>query len=146
MNLSILLTLVLGLAAAPPQEDAVKAELKKLEGTWTVEAVEINGNKLPDDQIKAQPMTFVFKGNQVTMRRGGEMLNVATVKLDPAKSPKTIDLAATEGQNQGKTLRAIYELKEDTLQIGHMPGGEEKRPKDFQDKTALALITMKRQK
>ena len=146
MNLSLLFSLGVCLASGPSQDDAVKAELKKLEGTWTVETVEVNGNMLPDEQIKGQAVTFVFKGDQVTVKKGGQMNNVATVKLDPAKSPKTIDLAATEGDNQGKTLLGIYELKDDTFKLGHLSRNEEQRPKDFNDKSSLAVITMKRQK
>lgn len=148
MNLPLLLTLVICFTAGPSPEDAVQAELKKLEGTWTVTALEFMGNKAPEEEVKKEKMSFVFQGDKFTIKKGEATETEATVKLDPAKSPKTLDLTATRGNNQGKTFLHIYELTGDTLKLGSVFGNDNqrRRPVDFQDKTTLMVITLKRQK
>ena len=43
------------------------------------------------------------------------MVQVGTQKLDPSKSPKTLDVTVTEGLNKGAVMLGIYELGGDTL-------------------------------
>ena len=40
-----------------------------------------------------------------------------TFKLDPAKSPKEIDITSLDGQEKGKTAACIYKLEKDRLTI-----------------------------
>ena len=47
----------------------------------------------------------------------GEGRDEGTVKRDPAKTPKTMDITGTKGPNEGKTFLAIYESKGDELRV-----------------------------
>jgi uncharacterized protein (TIGR03067 family) len=143
MNLSLLFSL-LACLTGPSQENAVKAELKKLEGTWNVTAVEHMGIKMTEEEVKKT--SFVFQGDRLLIKKGATTETEAKVKLDPAKSPKTMDVTGTKGNGEGKTLRSIYELSGDTLRIGHGRNPEDSRPPDFNDKASMSIITLQRQK
>lgn len=120
-----------------------KAELakeeKKFQGTWTIESVEAGGNKLSADLFKE--MTVTFEGDKYSVKVGDKVIQTATLKLDPSKSPKTFDSMVTEGPNKGVIL-AIYEISEDTMKACFDPEGK-KRPTEFKteagSQTTLAV-------
>jgi len=58
------------------------------------------------------------------------VIQVGTQKLDPSKSPKTIDMTLTEGPNKGAVMLGIYEIDGDTLKACFDPQGK-KRPTEF---------------
>src|ERR1700755_2844859 len=106
----------------------VEKELKKFQGTWTFESVEAGGKKLPADQFKG--ITVTFEGDKYAVKKGGEVVEAATQKLDPSKSPKPLDAKVTEGPNKGAVILGIYEISGDTLKVCFDPEGK-KRPTEF---------------
>jgi uncharacterized protein (TIGR03067 family) len=100
------------------ENDAIKKELEKLEGTWTIVSRETKATKTPDEDLKEMQLTI--KGNQWTMThsRGSDK---ATMKIDPTKDPKTIDLVFSSLGAMGSTFklpvgrkivsRGIYKLE-----------------------------------
>jgi uncharacterized protein (TIGR03067 family) len=129
---ALLSTLVLtasGATGAPADDKAdVQKELKKFEGTWTFESVEAGGNEVSAAQFKG--MTVTFKGDKYTVKKGDEVIQAATQKLDPSKSPKTLDVTVAEGPNKGVVMLGIYEISGDTLKVCFDPEGK-KRPTEF---------------
>lgn len=123
--------------SAPPDDS------KLLEGTWLpVEAI-LNGQKFPDEVLKT--MKLIIKGGQYTVQVGLQT-DQGTLKLDPTKTPKIMDIVGTEGPNKGKTILTIYELNGDSLKICYaLEGGQ--RPPIFESKpdTNLFLVTYKRE-
>ena len=79
-----------------------KKELKKFQGTWTFESVEAGGKELPADLFKG--MTVTFEGDKYSVKMGDKVVEAATQKLDPSKSPKTLDATVTDGPNKGNGL------------------------------------------
>ena len=77
----------------------------------------------------------------------GEGRDEGTVKRDPAKTPKTMDITGTKGPNEGKTFLAIYESKGDELRVCYDLSGKS-RPTEFATKpeTQLFLVKYKRAK
>jgi uncharacterized protein (TIGR03067 family) len=77
----------------------------------------------------------------------GEMSDEGTVKRDPGKSPKTMDITGKKGPNVGKTFLCIYELKGDDLRVCYDLSGKA-RPTEFGTKadTLLFLVTYRRAK
>ena len=114
-------------ARADDKADAEK-ELKKFQGTWTFESVEAGGKKLPADQFKG--MTVTFEGDKYSVKMGDRVVEAATLKLDPSRSPKTLDATVTEGPNKGNVILGIYEIDGDTLKVCFDPEGK-KRPTEF---------------
>ena len=65
--------------------------------------------------------------------------------LDEVSRPATMDLIGEEGPNQGRTIRAIYELTGDVLRICYELGSPE-RPQAFESApgTLQFLVTYRR--
>jgi uncharacterized protein (TIGR03067 family) len=133
-NALVTLFCVLGLVVlggsvtrADDKTDAEK-EFKKFHGVWTFESVEAGGKKAPADAFKGTTVTFA--GDTYTVKKGDEVIQVGTQKLDPSRSPKTIDVTVTEGLNKGAVMLGIYEIDEDTLKVCFDEGGK-KRPTEF---------------
>jgi uncharacterized protein (TIGR03067 family) len=125
-------------AAGASAGGAVAKDKKRLQGTWVVQSVRQDG-KAKDDG-KGTEVTFA--GDNVTLRlkKGGEQKEMkATYKIDPTQTPKTIDVVSGKG-----TMRAIYELKGDTLRVCHKKI-EEERPTEFSDAGGV-IITLTRKK
>ena len=106
----------------------VEKELKKFQGTWTIESSVTGGTELPADQLEGFIVTF--EGNTHTLKKGDEVIQVGTHKLDPSQSPKTIDMTLTAGPNKGAVMLGIYEIDGDTLKACFDPQGK-KRPTEF---------------
>ena len=138
---TLLCTLVLaasgGTGARADDKAEVEKELKKFQGTWTFESVEAGGKEIPAAEFKG--MTVTFEGDKYTVKKGDEVVQAATQKLDPSRSPKAIDVTVTEGPNKGAVMLGIYEINGDTLKVCFDPEGK-KRPTEF--KTASGSQTL----
>jgi uncharacterized protein (TIGR03067 family) len=115
--------------AADPAEDT-KKELEKFRGTWRFVSVEIEGMKLPEQQLKGSQLVldgdkFTFTDSQATYR--------GTFKLAVDQKPKTIDVTFHEGPEKGKTSKGIYELEGDVYKVCMGLAGKE-RPTEFASK------------
>jgi uncharacterized protein (TIGR03067 family) len=117
-----------GSATRAEDKADLEKEIRKFQGTWTFESSEAGGKKLPADVLKGLILTF--EGAKHTVKKGDEILQVGTQKLDPSKSPKTIDVTMTEGPNKGAVMLGIYEFEGDTLKVCFDPEGK-KRPTEF---------------
>ena len=123
---TLLAGMALVLTADAKQSDSAKEELKKLQGTWLLVMSEQDGMKSDPNFVKNGKM--VISGNKMTVYGGKVKSSEATIVLNPAKKPKTIDATQTYGGPKGTKYLGIYELEDDTLKICL---GEKQRPKDF---------------
>jgi uncharacterized protein (TIGR03067 family) len=134
-----------GLVTARADDDAAKKELKALEGTWKVVAAEQDGDPL--DRIVGG--TLKIKDNNFQIKTAGGTEMKGDLILDPAKSPKHIDLAHQDGLLKDKTWQGIYELKGDTLKLCYAEADSEKeRPAEFKTlkNSRLLFVELKREK
>jgi uncharacterized protein (TIGR03067 family) len=106
-------------------KDTAREELRKLQGVWEVKSFEYKGVSKA-----AGPYAYRFAGEKFTFERDGKILYEGTVKLIPAKKPKSIDLVIVEGEGKGETNLGLYELDGDALKMAFDPGGKE-RPKEL---------------
>jgi uncharacterized protein (TIGR03067 family) len=130
--------------AADASDDAAKKELDKFTGTWKAVSVVSDGKEVPRDDL--DKITLTVKGDAYTFRHG-DLVVEGTHKLDPSKTPKTIDAVRSKGPDKGKPILGIYELTEDTYKVCLAPPGQD-RPTEFASKagSAYRLIVMKREK
>src|SRR3954471_19749577 len=101
----------------------------------------MNGEKMPEDQLKK--MSITYAGNQWTVKEGDKVLVAGTQKLDPSKKPHEIDSVITEGK--GNTMLGIYELEGDRMKVCFDPQGKE-RPKEFTPKAGQYAGVIQRMK
>lgn len=107
----------------------LEKETKKFQGNWTFESSEAGGKAIPADDLKG--VIVSFEGDKHTVKKGDEVIQVGTQKLDPSKSPKAIDVTMTEGPSKGAVMLGIYEFNGDTLKVCFDPEGK-KRPTEFE--------------
>jgi uncharacterized protein (TIGR03067 family) len=135
-------------ATLSAQEDAVKKELAKLEGTWSIVSAEENKEAVPADIVNE--LKFVFKGSELTLKGVERIINKVAkvkIKIDPGTTPKTIDFTIEAGSEKGSVIEGIYELKGDDLKVCAQTV-ERNRPTEFATKPAsnLILFVLKRDK
>lgn len=138
----LLIAAVALLVAADAKEDVAK-ELKKLEGTWKVVAVEARGMKVPEDKLKGAAV--IIKGDRITMADPGKGAKDLVFKIDPTRKPKHINLTDPKEKD---TAPAIYALEGNELRICvPLAMKDAKRPESFdtKDKPQMAF-TCKREK
>ncbi len=149
MKRQLLAALVAGLVlvvAAPAdggEQDAVKKEMAKFQGTWKFVSMEVEGKKSADEAINKY--TVVFKGDQWTVSEGEKVAAQVTFKVDPTKKPKTVDLVDA---GKGRLIRGIYSLEGDKLTVCDRGSEKGDRPTEFATKpsSGLVLIVLERVK
>jgi uncharacterized protein (TIGR03067 family) len=131
---SVLLFCAIGLATSggpgtvADDKAKLEKEARKFQGTWTFESSVTGSEELPADQLKM--LVVIFEGDKHTVKKGDEVIQVGTQKLDPSKSPKTIDVTMVEGPSKGTVMLGIYEIDADRLKVCFDPEGKS-RPTDF---------------
>ncbi len=125
-----------------PQK-ATERKSSMLDGTWIPIKAELGGQKIPEAGLKNTKL--VLKGDGYTVEVSG-ILDRGKIKLLPDSEPKAMHIIGGEGPNKGKTIPAIYELKDDTLTICYNLNGES-LPAEFKTDAGsqLYLATYKRQ-
>jgi uncharacterized protein (TIGR03067 family) len=123
--------------SAEPKNDA-----KQLQGKWTLISAVRGGQEYPKEKLKGE-VHFEITGDKIktlNTQRGVD----STFKLDPSKTPKTIDIA---GKEEDFPILGIYEVKGDNLKIC-ISGAGEKRPTEFKSEKSSPhfLYVLKRVK
>ena len=140
---TLLCTLVLtafdGSCARADDKADIEKELKKFQGTWTFESVEAGGKEVPAAEFKG--ITVTFEGDKYTVKKGDDVIQAATLKLDPSKSPKALDVTVAEGPNKGAVMLGVYEISPDTLKVCFDPEGK-KRPTQFKSASGSETLVI----
>src|SRR5262245_54273652 len=123
------------------QQAGVK-ELEKLQGTWSLESYEEDGEATPKDKLKSRKI--FFGADQFIVKHGNRLAQIGKHKLDPSNG-RYIDATIIAGQHKGQTLPGIYDLKGDTFRVCFETQGGE-RPKEFKSeaKSGRVLAVYKR--
>ena len=141
-----LLALGVGLlsSAEEPPGSGAKQTLDALQGRWTMVSFEVNGESLPEEQVKTGSLVVEQDLYKPTL---GERRASFSIQLDPAPDPKAIDFTFTEGPEKGKAALGIYELTADTYKVCIGMAGKP-RPKAFVSKpgSGHVLEVLKREK
>jgi len=130
MKPSLLVPFLLGFLAVRPAaaDDAVKAELDKLQGTWQLVSAETDGKAAPAEQLKK--VRVVIKGSKHSVYFGDSAVaKEIPFSIDPSRKPKE----TTDMLPDGKQIKGIYELNGDTLKSCVASPGKE-RPTAFSAK------------
>jgi uncharacterized protein (TIGR03067 family) len=126
MRLFVAATAAIVLTGAA-QDDA-KKEMAQLEGEWSMVSGEANGQSLSEEAVKTGKR--VAKDGETSITIGARVLFKAKFTIDPAKKPKSIDYAMTEGTTKGKIHLGIYELEGDIVKFCFAAPGKD-RPTEF---------------
>jgi uncharacterized protein (TIGR03067 family) len=142
MRRIICVLVVLGAAslAAADGDDDVRKELKALEGTWKVVALEAGGKPLPKTAVP--DFLFIVGADGKATGRMGKIEYQSQVSVDPKKTPRTIDNAHETGAQKGKKQFGIYKVEEGKwIVCMTAPGAKEgDRPKSFDTKNSASVV------
>jgi uncharacterized protein (TIGR03067 family) len=126
-------------------DDPAPAEVKLLEGRWKVVELESDGNKAPVEALKDG--AWIFKGDEISFNDPNAP-GKSRFKVDPAKSPKEIDIIGLDGPQKGKALQGIYRLVDGklTICIRDLAAAAKGRPTEFVTKadSGLGLIVLEK--
>jgi uncharacterized protein (TIGR03067 family) len=138
----VLMVMAAGLlVAASPQKDDAKKDQDKVQGTWILESIQVGGETSPQGKGNKMVVTgdkFMLSGDMGDMK--------GTIKLDPSKNPKEVEMNFTEGGLSGKSL-GVYGLEGDVLKLSMAAPDSGERPKELSSKagTAHFFVTFKRE-
>ena len=118
------------LVGADDASDDAKKDMKLLEGEWSLESGQDNGNQIPEFITKTTRQ--VLSGGETKISMNNQQAGAAKLKIDPTKKPKQITYTHTDGPNKGKVQVGIYELKGDDLKLCLAAPGVKERPKEFE--------------
>jgi uncharacterized protein (TIGR03067 family) len=136
------------LNAAPDNDDPAK-DLAKMQGKW--QCVEGDNNGTVTKSTEGYIM-IINKDVMITLDGDGKPNAKSSMKLDPSKSPKTMDLTCITNvlfpETKGTTSPAIYELEDDQLKIAFTYAPYRDRPGTFTTKKGSHFFveTLKRVK
>lgn len=128
------------------KDEAIRKDRKRIEGTWQITALEINGNKSKDEDVKKLTVVNDDKGTW-NLRSGNMEISMGTSTFDPTKKPKTIDFTPTKGDAKGDLILGIYQLGKNTRKLCFAPSGKD-RPTEFSStaENQHILVTFERVK
>src|SRR5262245_19649122 len=122
--------------------ETVSNDLDRLQGSWTVTTLEVDGQKMSRDmfgnaQVRVKGGRFVSTGMGVEYE--------GTIEVDPLTRPRKLTLKFDAGPEKGNSNLAIYELKDDTWKLCIATRGDV-RPTRFATKpgSGFALETLVR--
>lgn len=125
--LGVLLTTIA--VADDAKDKAIMKDRKRIQGTWQVTALTINGNKAKDEDAKKITVVNGDDGTWSVFSEGKEISN-GTSTFDTTKKPKTIDFTPTDGGGKREQFFGIYQLRKDTRKLCFAPASKD-RPKEF---------------
>jgi uncharacterized protein (TIGR03067 family) len=161
MTANILFAVALSsLAVGDKPADDAKQDLQALQGTWRLAAGEENGEEGKVGKDDPAQFYFRLKGTVLSIGDGkGEYEEAGTVRLDPAKKPKAMDVAWKEKGKEAEKAKAIYELDKDKLKVAYLrlekdngdaifseerPTGFKQKPVDSKRKPHLRVLFLER--
>ena len=138
------LLMTCGLAGAEDaKQQAIKKDRMKIQGTWQVVALVLNGNEA--NQEDANKLTVV-NGSDGTwaLYSEGKLVAKGTSTIDPTKRPKTLDFVITEGDGADKADQylGIYQLGDNARKMCFLGPGKG-RPTDFESTADNEVILVK---
>jgi uncharacterized protein (TIGR03067 family) len=110
------------------KDKAIKADLEKIQGTYKMTSLEVDGKAVTEDKLKSSTLTI--KGDKYIIQVKDQTFETQMI-LHPEKKPKTIDMKFLDGVNKDKMALGIYKFDDETFTMcrGLNPG--QTRPQDF---------------
>lgn len=124
-------------------DDKNDDDRKAFQGTWTIVDRKKGGDK---DKEPLTAPTVVFEGNKYKIKAGDKVVEEGSFTLDGSKSPKHIEVAATEGMDKGKKWHGIYEISGDTMRAVVGPTDKDRPTKYDNPAEGVRSFTLKRAK
>jgi uncharacterized protein (TIGR03067 family) len=132
------------LARLKTKVETVDPELTKLQGTWNVVSLEMNGKAVP--MGSGDGPKLIIAGDHFTSRVGNQV-SEGTIEVNASASPKTFDLIYEKGPGTPNRSLAIYEINGNHWKSCFTAVPNTPRPKEFATApgNGVVLDTLERQ-
>src|SRR5437899_501372 len=90
-------------------EDRAKKDLELMQGTWAIQALEVNGRDIPLQPL--QDMVLTVKADEYRTRLKDKPLFEFRLRLDPTQDPRAVDMVLTQADGTEKVHKAIYVIE-----------------------------------
>jgi uncharacterized protein (TIGR03067 family) len=110
------------------RHDQNVTELRSLQGTWITTKYFMGNQYVPEEFLPL--FQRVITDDTMTVKFAGKVTGSNTIRIDPTKSPKVLDIIIGNGEGKGRVIPCIYDLQGDTLKIC-APARNNSRPTDF---------------
>jgi uncharacterized protein (TIGR03067 family) len=130
--------------AQPSTQEKAKKDLERMQGTWTMQALEVNGKDVAAEKL--QDTILIIKGDEYrTKVKDKEPLGFR-LKLDPSKDPKAVDMIQIQPDGVEKVIKGIYTFENDTFKVCRGLTPEQERPNQFATwpDTSYFVVTWKK--
>ena len=97
-------------------QNAIEKDYALFNGVWAFDLVEVDGAKQPDVPFETNRMIVVSAERRFIVVQGKKITR-GSFTMDATKTPKQIDIIATNSQGKSLTTLAIYELEGDTYKV-----------------------------
>lgn len=111
--------------------------LKELEGTYKVTTLEKGGKAAKKEVMDSLKVTI--KGEDFIIIVS-EKEKKAKIAVDSSKTPHTIDITPSDGDEKGKMFPGIFKVEKGEVTLAFTEKGD--RPKDFKSEGEIVLIKM----
>jgi uncharacterized protein (TIGR03067 family) len=140
-NISLLCLTVLQPAGA----DHAKKDLERMQGTWEMHALEINGKDVPVNKLEGT--LLIIKGDEYRTKVKDKLLVGFQLKLDPSKEPKAVDMTQKQPDGSEKVIKGIYTFENDLFKMCRGLDASQERPNQFATwpNTSYFVVTWKKQ-
>ena len=106
----LFLLLPWSLSAAFADDEAIKEELDRHQGTWRANSSIYEGQEAPEAVVRS--ITRIVEKDHVVWKRDGKSFAGTKIELDPSRDPKTIDVIPDGGKDRGERVLGIYKTRE----------------------------------
>jgi uncharacterized protein (TIGR03067 family) len=131
---------VAGLAARPAAADDAKPGKKdadRLQGTWRITEITLDGKEVPAEGVAK--IRFTFDGEKLTYDGNGDR-DAGSYKLDVTTSPRQIDMLNKAGEVKS---RGIYKFDDKELIWCYARVSAGTRPEEFRSKAGSGIMLMR---
>jgi uncharacterized protein (TIGR03067 family) len=125
-----------------PLDPLSAQDLAALQGVWEQVALEVDGQRLPSDELSPAGGRSTFIRDRFEVHGpAGALLLAGTFELDARQSPKQITWFDSIGEDADKSLPAIYRLEADVFEF---IAGTTRRPLRFHTEPGETMRTFAR--
>jgi len=134
---SCVMVLVTGIGLAQDGDD--KSDLDRMQGSWEVVSLVEQGKVTAKAELEA--LVVVIEKDNFTTLEKGEAVVKYRIKLDPTKTPKSIDFTHLMDKDKDKTEPGIYTFEKDVLKLV-LDEDKKGRPTVFEGKETASYSVM----
>jgi uncharacterized protein (TIGR03067 family) len=128
-------------AGGAPVDDAARKELANFQGSWKAVAIR-HADGREASAVEVQSTRLLIEGNKFTLTVKDAAI-VGKFTVNPAKSPRTIDVVLTAQDGTKTRILGIYLMQGDTRKSCFAAPGK-KRPAEFSTEQGYVSFTWRR--